>query len=415
MTPAATFDVVIVGGGIAGGALGSVLARAGKSVLIIERTTEYTDKVRGEFMVPWGVADAIANGVYDALMAAGGNLITRYVPYDEVTTPAEAEASVATIDALVPGVGGGIALGHPDACRTLDALARNDGATVVHGAEVLEVVAGASPSVAYRFDGQVHTVSCRLVVGADGRESFVRKALGLELHRTTPRVYLGGLLIENVRDWPETDFAIGTEGDRILLVFPQIENRARLYLGFKVEDKQRLAGADKAAAFLKDFDCSMIPDSDRLAKATPAGPCAAFPMTDSWTDTPVVDGAVLIGDAAGWSDPMIGQGLSVAMRDARQVAAAVQATDDWSARSFDEYATERAERMRRLRACVAASTDARMPLGEGMIEERRRRVALIRGADPDLFMLNATAIIGPEMIPAASFEPEVRERLLAAT
>jgi 2-polyprenyl-6-methoxyphenol hydroxylase-like FAD-dependent oxidoreductase len=405
-------DVVVVGAGIAGGALGSRLARAGLSVLILERTTEYVDRVRGEWMAPWGVADAIANGVHDALVAAGAGLNSRYIPYDEVTTPAEAEAATASIANLLPGVAGALTLGHPVACRALDELAARDGATVLHGVEVGEVVAGASPAVTYIADGETHTTTCRLVVGADGRESVVRRSLGVELERTEPRCHMGGLLIEGLRDWPMNDFLIGTEGDRILLAFPQIDGRARLYLGFRSDDKGRLAGSDKTAAFLRDFDCTMIPDSERFSGATPAGPCAAFPMFDSWTDTPAAQGAVLIGDAAGFSNPLIGQGLSVAMRDVRLVGDALIGSDDWSTETFAPYASERAERMRRLRVAVEIFTDARMPLGRDGLDERRRRMALCGGEDAELFMTQAIAMVGPELMPANAFEPEVRDRLL---
>jgi flavin-dependent dehydrogenase len=43
-------DVVIVGAGIAGGALGTVLARAGFEVVLLERESNYPDRVRGEFI-----------------------------------------------------------------------------------------------------------------------------------------------------------------------------------------------------------------------------------------------------------------------------------------------------------------------------------------------------------------------------
>ena len=45
-------------------------------------------------------------------------------------------------------------------------------------------------------------------------------------------------------------------------------------------------------------------------------------MTDTWLDQPFGEGVVLIGDA-GWSDPVIGQGLSVACRDAHVLSNAV--------------------------------------------------------------------------------------------
>ena len=52
-----THDVVIVGGGIAGSALAAVLARDGFDVLVLERQTSYRDKVRGETLLCWGVAE----------------------------------------------------------------------------------------------------------------------------------------------------------------------------------------------------------------------------------------------------------------------------------------------------------------------------------------------------------------------
>ena len=52
--PQETFEAVIIGGGIAGNALAAVLARAGRAVLVLERSTVYRDKVRGEIFHAWG-------------------------------------------------------------------------------------------------------------------------------------------------------------------------------------------------------------------------------------------------------------------------------------------------------------------------------------------------------------------------
>jgi hypothetical protein len=47
-----------------------------------------------------------------------------------------------------------------------------------------------------------------------------------------------------------------------------------------------------------------------------AGPCATYPGGEIWTDRPFVEGVVLIDGAAGWNDPIIGEGLSIARRGA---------------------------------------------------------------------------------------------------
>jgi flavin-dependent dehydrogenase len=45
------YDVVTVGGGLGGAALAKVLAEAGRRVLVLERTSEFKDRVRGEVLV----------------------------------------------------------------------------------------------------------------------------------------------------------------------------------------------------------------------------------------------------------------------------------------------------------------------------------------------------------------------------
>ena len=58
-----TPDVVIVGGGIGGGALAKCLGEAGVAVLVLERTLEYADVVRGEWVAPWGVPETNLHGI----------------------------------------------------------------------------------------------------------------------------------------------------------------------------------------------------------------------------------------------------------------------------------------------------------------------------------------------------------------
>jgi flavin-dependent dehydrogenase len=53
--------VVIVGRGIAGGALATVVAAGGMEVLTLERKPAYRDQLCGEILWPWGdLADRLA-------------------------------------------------------------------------------------------------------------------------------------------------------------------------------------------------------------------------------------------------------------------------------------------------------------------------------------------------------------------
>ena len=67
------YDIVIIGGGIAGAALAKSLAEQGVRVLVLERETAFKDRVRGEAIMPWGTAEAKTLGIYDDMIDSGGH------------------------------------------------------------------------------------------------------------------------------------------------------------------------------------------------------------------------------------------------------------------------------------------------------------------------------------------------------
>jgi 2-polyprenyl-6-methoxyphenol hydroxylase-like FAD-dependent oxidoreductase len=196
------------------------------------------------------------------------------------------------------------------------------------------------------------------------------------------------------------------------LVFPRPGGIARLYLGHGMHQKDRFTGPDRARRFLDAFRVESLPLGGAIAEATPAGPCAGHPGNDSWTDGPVRDGVVLVGDAAGRSNQLIGQGLSIALRDARTVADVLLEGDDWAPARFDGYVGERAERMRRIRIAAEVMTDLRCDFTP---EGRARRGAFFGGvlSEPLSMALIAGMLAGPETVDAAAFEDGNVERVLA--
>ncbi|MGQ0719836.1 MAG: NAD(P)/FAD-dependent oxidoreductase [Pseudonocardiales bacterium] len=407
-------DVVVVGGGIAGSALATVLARDGYEVLVLERQTAYRDKVRGEVVVCWGVAELLRLDLEKPLLDAGGSYADRFVGFDETTDPGAAEAAAAPLDQMLPGVPGALDVGHPEACEALTRAAEAAGASVVRGVGDVLVTPEPGPTVRYEHDDVEHEVSCRLVAGADGRQSTVRRQLGIPLAQTTPRTLGGGLLVDDLHAWPANRISIGTEGDLLFLVFPRAAGRARLYLLHDIAQKGRFAGPDRHNEFLAAYQFRCIPGSEMFSAARPAGPCAFYPMNDSWTETPYAPGAVLLGDAAGWNDPITGQGLSIALRDVRIVSEILRSGPDWSPAAFEPYGEERRERMRRLRLAAQVRTDIAATFSPDGAT-RRKAYNRVWHTDPVLAGSRLANQLGPEKVAAEAFAPETIHRILALT
>jgi 2-polyprenyl-6-methoxyphenol hydroxylase-like FAD-dependent oxidoreductase len=242
--------------------------------------------------------------------------------------------------------------------------------------------------------------------------STVRRQLGIQLTQTPPNSLGGGILVNELYDWPVNTTSIGTEGDLLYFVFPRHGARARLYLLHSTEQKGRFAGPDRQKNFLEAFQFRCIPGSEMFARAKPSESCAFYPMNDSWTDVPFTEGAVLVGDAAGWTDPIIGQGLSVAFRDARMVWDILRSNSHWSPEVFQPYEEEREVRMRRLRASGRVRTTINMTFTP---EGARRRLAYAKAWPTDSVLAGSrlATFKGPFNVPPESFDEDVLERIFA--
>jgi menaquinone-9 beta-reductase len=406
-----TYDLIIVGGGIGGSALAIVMARDGRKVLLLEKSEHYEDRVRGEWIAPWGVTETRRLGLYDLLMSAGGHHITDHVTYDESLAPAMCEAAPLPLGVFAADVPGPLCLGHPLHCQTLYDAAAAAGAETLRPVTIDIITLGNAPSVTFFHDGETKTVQAHIVVGAEGRQSEVRTAAAIPLHQDKPHHWFAGLLVENVRDLDPRRQTIGTEGDFGFLTFPQGNGRVRVYGGYALEEKGRFHGEDGARRFLEAFRMTCAPQNAALAEGTPAGPLFSYFNNDSWTDEPFSEGCVLIGDAAGWNDPINGLGLSITYRDVRMVSDILKETPAGQAPNFAPYAEERAERMRRLRFAGQLQASLDMEFGEAA-RERRRQYHERKAADPTLGMHGVAIMAGPEAAPAEIFTEAHRARVL---
>jgi 2-polyprenyl-6-methoxyphenol hydroxylase-like FAD-dependent oxidoreductase len=280
----------------------------------------------------------------------------------------------------------------------------------------VRVNSGMQPEVCYRVDGVERRVRCRLVVGADGRRSVVREQAGIMLRTAGPTHLISGLLVDDVLEWPQDTSTSGTQGDVMFLVFPQGGARLRLYLCTSVDQRHRFAGRDGPQRFLDEFRrLSCLPWARAVAVSRPIGPCATFPGDDTWTESPIAPGVVLVGDAAGYNDPIIGQGLAIALRDARILGDLLVTQPEWDSKTLAPYALERRERMRRLRFTASLVAALQADFSPGARDRRARFYQRVRaGTDPALRMPLAAATAGPETVPQEAFTREMRNHILGA-
>jgi 2-polyprenyl-6-methoxyphenol hydroxylase-like FAD-dependent oxidoreductase len=123
-----------------------------------------------------------------------------------------------------------LAIYHPALKELVLAEAAKAGAEVRRGARVREVNPGNPPTVAVESNGRAEELAPRLVVGADGRSSMVRKWCGFETTREPDRYYIAGLLFEQMP--APCDTAVGAYNPMIGQVgyfFPQ-GGRPRAFL-----------------------------------------------------------------------------------------------------------------------------------------------------------------------------------------
>jgi flavin-dependent dehydrogenase len=317
-------DVAIVGAGPAGACLAARLARAGIDVVVLERAPSWHWRAGGVFASPVAMPALARTG----LDSETRGRVARPIPAMRLTTPGGTVVELTYgDDPTRPALGFDRSALDP----ALVALATAAGADVRPGLGVRGVRLGSGDEPAsLDLAGDAPAVRARVVVGADGTHSVVARAA--DAHRSVrlaQRVGLSYHLHDGRGDRP-VDARLQVIHDGYVGIAPVPGDRVNvgIVLGGSWRPALRASGARAVATDIlrripptpddpMPWQASVDRPADDLAGAVPLGVRATRRAGPGW---------FLVGDAAGFLDPLSGEGLHRALVSAELAAPAIEAT-----------------------------------------------------------------------------------------
>lgn len=312
-------DVCVVGAGPAGLVLALLLLKSGRRVTVAERSRSHQREFRGEILQPGALALLDGLGVLDGARGRGAHPHTRFrlVEQDRVLLDIDYRVLPPPHDHL---------LSIPQA-HVLDELLLHcekfEGFTLLEGyraSALLRDDGGRIEGIAADGPGGRAEVRARVVVGADGRFSKVRRLAGIDAGRTEAFdldvLWFKLRAPEPVASGAERHVRVFRAGSSPVLVYDSYPDRVQVGWTLPHKGYQRVAaqGIEHIRAEL----ARAVPPYAELIheQITSMRELSLLDVfsgrAERWAD----DGLVLIGDAAHTHSPIGAQGINLAVQDA---------------------------------------------------------------------------------------------------
>lgn len=294
---------MIVGGGPAGAAMAIRLARLGHEVLLLDRDEFPRPKPCGECLSPAAVMELQELGLLESVLA---------LPHQRLAGWKISAPSGRGFQGSFPSPHFGIAIQRSRFDHLLLREASRAGAQVRCGERVADLLWAADRVVGVRTGTEEtgEEIRARLVIGADGLRSVVVRRLGLL--RRQPRLKKLALTAHVRGD------AIPRRRGELHVLRDGSVGIASVGGGMSnltvVLDAESIAA--EVAGNREEFFDNFIAEHPRFASLQRQDDVLATGPFDWPVRSAVAEGAILIGDAAGYYDPFTGQGMFRALRGA---------------------------------------------------------------------------------------------------
>jgi 2-polyprenyl-6-methoxyphenol hydroxylase-like FAD-dependent oxidoreductase len=310
------YDVIVVGARCAGSPLAMLLARSGYKVLVVDRATFPSDTLSTHQIQVPGVARLQRWGLLEAVRATNAPSITR-VHFDQ--------GPGLVLDGEFPrrdGAAEAFSVRRTRLDPILLQAAQDAGAEVREGFTVEEVIFDDGHVAGIRGrtrDGTSVTETARVVVGADGKRSVVAHAVDAPRYREQPAhscayyAYFANVVSDALEIYGRDRRALG--------IMPTNDGLVCVYTAWPHAEYASYR-ADIEGNFLATLD--LVPEvAERLRHGTRAERIYGTADLPNFFRRPFGPGWALVGDAGYVLDPLTGQGIADAFRDAERLAAAL--------------------------------------------------------------------------------------------